>query len=64
MKILLSYGNRAKSATPELMKLAAYFEKEEKDTLPEESVMKARCVRKTIRAIEASKQSPQLIRLK
>ena len=64
MKILLSYGSRAKSAIPELLKLATYFEKEEKDTLPEESAMKAKCVRKTIRAIEASKESPQLIQLK
>ena len=64
MKILLSYGTHAKSVIPELTKIADYFEKDEKD-LPEELMrMKAECVRKTILAIQASKESPELIRLK
>jgi hypothetical protein len=63
MKILLSYGAHAKSVIPELTKIAHYFEKDEKD-FPEELMrMKAKCVRETIRAIEASTDSPQLIRL-
>lgn len=64
MKILLTYGTNAKAVIPELTKIAHYFEKEEKDFPPELMIMKAKCVRKTIRAIEASKESPQLIRLK
>ena len=64
MKVLLSYGTHAKSVIPELTKIADYFEKDEKD-FPEELMrMKAKCVRETIGAIEASKESPQLIRLK
>ena len=31
MKILLSYGSHAKSAIPELTRIADYFEKGEKD---------------------------------
>ena len=64
MKVLLSYGTHAKSVIPELTRIADYFEKDEKD-FPEELMrMKAKCVRETISAIEASKESPQLIRLK
>jgi hypothetical protein len=64
MKILLSYGTHAKSVIPELTRLAVYFEKEEKDFPKELMLMKAKCVRETIRAIEASTDSPELIRLK
>jgi hypothetical protein len=64
MKVLLSYGTHAKSVIPEMTKIAHYFEKDEKD-FPEELMrMKAKCVRETIRAIEASTESPELIRLK
>jgi hypothetical protein len=64
MKILLSYGTHAKSVIPELTKIGDYFEKDEKN-FPEELMrMKAECVRKTILAIQASKESPELIRLK
>ena len=64
MKILLSYGNQAKFVIPELKKIADYFEKEEKDFPKKLKIMKAKCVRETIAAIEASKESPELIRLK
>lgn len=64
MKILLSYGTHAKSVIPELTKIAHYFEKEEKDFPKELGIRKATCVRETIRAIEASTDSPQLIRIK
>jgi HEAT repeat protein len=63
MKILLSYGTHAKSVIPELTKIGDYFEKDEKDFPKELMLMKAKCVRETIRAIEASTDSPQLIRL-
>ncbi len=60
MKILLSYGAHAKSVIPELTKLAEYFAKDEKD-FPEELMrMKTKCVRETIRKIEASKNYPKL----
>ena len=64
MKILLSYGTHAKSVIPELTKIADYFEKDEKDFPKELMLMKAKCVRETIRAIEASTDTPELIRLK
>jgi hypothetical protein len=58
------YGAHAKSVIPELTRLAVYFEKEEKDFPKDLALMKAKCVRETIRAIEASTDSPELIRLK
>jgi hypothetical protein len=63
MKILLSYGTHAKSALPELTKIGNYFEKEEKDFPKNLMLMKAKCVRETIRAIEASTDTPELITL-
>jgi hypothetical protein len=60
MKILLSYGTHAKPFIPELTKIANYFEKDEKDFPKELMLMKAKCVRETITAIEASTESPQL----
>jgi hypothetical protein len=64
MGILLSYGTHAKSAIPELTKIADYFEKEEKDFPEDLTRMKVDCVRKTILAIQDSKASPELIRLR
>ena len=64
MKILLSYGTHAKAVIPDLLKIAEYFEKEERDFPKELSMKKARCVRETIAAIEASTDTPQLIRIK
>jgi hypothetical protein len=64
MKILLTYGTNAKSVIPELTKIADYFEKDEKDFPKNLMLMKAKCVRETILAIEASTDSPELIRLK
>ena len=64
MKILLSYGTHAKSAVPELTKIANYFEREEKDFPKNLMLMKAKCVRDTIAAIEASTDTPELIRIK
>jgi len=64
MKILLSYGAHAKSAIPELTKIAHFFEKEEKDFPRNLMLMKAKCVRETIQAIGTSTDAPQLIRLK
>jgi hypothetical protein len=64
MKVLISYGTHAKSAIPELTRIAHYFEKEEKDFPEDLMIMKAKCVRETIRAIEASTASPQLMDLK
>jgi hypothetical protein len=64
MKILLSYGTHAKAVIPELTKIANYFEKDEKDFPKELMLRKAKCVRETIRAIEASTDTPELIRIK
>lgn len=63
MEILLSYGTHAKSVIPELTQIAHYFEKEEKDFPKNLMLLKAKCVRETIRAIEASKDTPGLIRI-
>ncbi len=64
MEILLTYGTHAKAVIPELTKIAHFFEKEEKDFPPALMLVKATCVRETIAAIEASTDSPELIRLK
>ncbi|MSU34098.1 MAG: acetylesterase [Pedosphaera sp.] len=64
MKILLTYGAHAKSVIPELTKIADYFEKDEKDFPKELMLMKAKCVRETIRAIQVSTESLELIHLK
>ena len=64
MKILLTYGTHARVVIPELTKIANYFEKDEKDFPPHLMRMKANSVRETITAIEASTDTPQLIRLK
>jgi hypothetical protein len=64
MKILLSYGTHAKAVIPELAGIADYFEKQEKDFPKDLGMKKAKCVRETIAAIEASTDTPELIRLK
>ncbi len=64
MKILLSYGTHAKSVIPELTRIGDYFAKDEKDFPKNLMLVKAKSVRETIAAIEASTDSPELIRLK
>jgi len=64
MKILLSYGTHAKSVIPELTKIGNYFEKDEKDFPKHLMLRKAKSVRETIAAIEASTDTPELVRLK
>jgi len=64
MTILLTYGAHAKAVIPELTKIANYFEKDEKDFPPHLMRMKAKSVRETISAIEASTDAPELIRIK
>ncbi len=63
MDILVSYGTHAKAVVPELQELANYFEKDEPDFPEELMKQKAKCVRDTIRAIEATTETPELIRL-
>ncbi len=60
MQILLSYGTHAKAVIPQLNQLANYFEKEEKEFPQDLKIMKANCVRDTIRAIKASTATPEL----
>ena len=62
MKILLSYGAHAKSAVPELKQIADRFGSGEKNFPRNLSLDKARVVRETIRAIEASREYPELMR--
>lgn len=64
MKILLSYGTHAKSVIPELTRIGDYFAMDEKDFPRNLMLVKAKSVRETIAAIEASTDSPELIRLK
>ncbi len=63
MSILLSYGAHAKTVIPQLTKIGDYFEQEEENFPRELMLMKAKCVRETIRAIEASTDAPKLKRL-
>jgi len=64
MKILLSYGTHAKAVIPELTRIGDYFAKEEKNFPKHLMQLKAKSVRETIAAIEASTDTPELIRLK
>ena len=63
MEILLRYGTHAKAVVPDLIDLANYFEKDEPDFPEELMKRKAKCVRETIQAIEATTETPELIRL-
>ena len=63
MKILLSYGAHAKSVVPELKRIADDFDDGEEDFPRKLSRDKAAAVREAIRAIEASDEYPQLIRI-
>lgn len=63
MRILLSYGTHARKVVPEMTKIADYFAKDEPDFPKELMRRKAKSVRETILAIEASKEAPELTRL-
>jgi HEAT repeat protein len=63
MQILLTYGTHAKAVIPDLTRIATYFEKEEEDFPPHLMREKANAVRETIIAIEASTDTPELIRI-
>jgi hypothetical protein len=63
-KILVSYGAHAKSVVPDLKRVADNFAAGEPDFPKNLSLQKARVIRETIRAIEASKEYPALINLK
>ncbi len=61
MKILLEYGAQAKPVIPELQKIAESFDKGEPNFPKALSLEKAKSVRETIAAIQASTNSPELI---
>ena len=63
MEVLLSYGTHAKVAIADLTRIANYFENEEPDFPKKLMRQKAKTVRETIAAIQASTDSPSLIRL-
>jgi hypothetical protein len=63
MKILLTYGARAKSGVPELRRIADLFVQGEPDVPRNLSTQKAASVREAIAAIEASDDAPELIRI-
>jgi len=64
LKILQSYGAQAKAFIPELRKIAESFDKGEEGFPGNLSKQKAAMVREAITTIEASKERPELIRLK
>ena len=61
MQILLGYGAHAKSMIPELEQIADYFENDEEDFPRNLGLGKAKVIRETIRAIQASDEYPELI---
>ena len=63
-EILLSCGTHAKLVIPDLIRIADYFEKDKKDFPAALMAMKAKCVRETMMAIEASTDRPELFLLK
>jgi hypothetical protein len=64
LKILLGYGAHAQAWIPELERIAVYFEDDEQDFPKQLSRQKAAAVRDAIRAIEASEERPELIRIR
>ena len=64
LKILLSYGTHAKPTVPALTRLADTFSKGEKAFPKNLSLQKEKDVRDAITAIEASTETPELIRIK
>ena len=63
MKCLLAYGSHAQPLVPELEKIARYFEHDEPDFPKHLMLVKAKCVRDTIAAIQASTDAPELRRI-
>ena len=63
MDILCTYGTRAKPMIPQLQRLADEISKGEKDFPKNLSIRKAEVIRETIRKIESSTESPDLIRI-
>ena len=63
MEVLLSYGTHAKVAIADLTRIANYFQNDEPDFPRKLMRQKAKTVRETIAAIQASTNSPSLIRL-
>lgn len=64
LNVLVSYGAQAQPIVSQLNETAALFEKGEKDFPNHLSKQKAKAVRKAIKQIEASKDRPDLKRLK
>jgi hypothetical protein len=63
MEMLKTYGAHARRVIPRLKATADFFENDEQDFPRRLSLGKARLVRETINAIEASTEEPQLIYL-
>jgi hypothetical protein len=61
--MLTWYGAHAKRVIPELEAAAQYFENGEENFPRQLSLGKAKLVRETIKAIEASTEEPELIPL-
>lgn len=64
MAILLEYGAHAQAVVPQLEQIAADFADGEANFPRKLSLDKAKIVRETIQAIQASKEYPKLIRLR
>ena len=64
MDILCTYGARAKPMIPQLQRMADEISKGESGFPAKLSLQKADVIRETIRKIEASKESPELIRIR
>ena len=60
MELLRAYGTHGNRVIPQLKGVANYFENEEKDFPRRLSREKAKIVRETIKAIEASTEMPKL----
>ncbi len=63
MEMLRGYGTHAKRVIPQLRSAADYFENDEPNFPKRLSLGKAKLVRETIAAIEASTEKPKLVRL-
>ncbi len=64
VQLLLAYGAHAQAHIPELLRIADYFENEERDFPKQLSQKKAQAVRDAVAAIRGAQDRPALIRMR
>ena len=63
LRILSGYGAHAQAVVPELLGIADYFERDERDFPKQLSAQKAQAVRDAVAAIRVAEARPALVRI-